>query len=218
MSLSNSHSEQSLDPQDLLHKVQQGKVQGDDGEFGQLLQVYRNYLRLLAESQLDHKLRARVSPSDLVQETMLDAHRDFANFRGSSEREFLAWLRKILVNNLARIIELHVMAGKRDIRRDISLDGIRASLDKSTIQLGQVFAGREETPSANLQRHERAVVLADLMSRLSGPHREVLVLRNLQGLRFHEVAERMERSVPATKMLWMRAIKQLRKLFDAEIN
>ncbi|MCA9186238.1 MAG: sigma-70 family RNA polymerase sigma factor [Pirellulaceae bacterium] len=188
--------------------------QGDDGHLGALLELYRNYLSLLADSHLDPKLRARVSPSDLVQETMLEAHRDIRQFRGESELEFLGWLRQILVNNLAQVVEKHVLAVKRDVRREVSLEGLRTAVEQSTIHLGQVLAGREEPPHAEMERRERAVILADLLTSLPPHYREVLMMRNLQGLRFDEVARKLNRTVPATKMLWMRAIKQLRQAYD----
>jgi len=202
-------SSSSSDPLRLLH----GARQAPENRLGRLLELYRNYLRLLAESQLDRKLRTRLSPSDLVQETMLEAHRDFAQFRGVSESEFLGWLRQILVNNMSRQIEFHVLAGKRDIRREISLDRLRGALGRSTAQLGVFLPGREDAPSAIVERRERAVILADIMSQLPTDHRQVLMLRNLQGLPFQDVAERMGRSVPAAKMLWVRAIKSLRDRF-----
>ncbi|HRX80773.1 MAG TPA: sigma factor, partial [Pirellulaceae bacterium] len=80
-----------------------------------LLQLYSNYLRLLACSQLDERLRARVSPSDIVQETLFEAHRDFDRFVGRSSGEFVGWLRTILVHNLARMVEHHLLTGKRDV-------------------------------------------------------------------------------------------------------
>lgn len=203
-------SSSGTDPQRLLN----GARRSPDQRLGRLLELYRNYLRLLAESQLDRKLRARLSPSDLVQETMMEAHRDFSQFRGATESEFLCWLRQILVNNMSRQIEIHVLAEKRDIRREISLDRLRGALERSTAQLGAFLPGREDPPSAIAERRERAVILADIMSQLPPDHREVLVLRNLQGRPFQEVAERMGRSVPAAKMLWVRAIKSLRDRFQ----
>ena len=188
----------------------------DPTRLGSLLELYRNYLSLLATGQLDRKLRGRVSASDLVQETMMEAHRDFHQFRGKSEAEFIGWLRRILVNNLARAIEMHVLAEKRDVRREVSIERLNAAVERSTIQLGLAFAGREDSPSVKLEQHERAVDLANQMSRLSAEHREVLMLRNLQGLPFKEVAARLDRSVPAAKMLWMRAIKKLREAYDEQ--
>src|ERR1043166_6123686 len=96
--------------------------QGDEQQLGRLLTLYRNYLTILATTQLDARLRRRMSPSDLVQEAMLGAYRDFGKFRGNTERELLAWLRQILINCLHHAYEAHIQAGRRDIRREISLD------------------------------------------------------------------------------------------------
>ncbi len=85
--------------------------QGATEPLGKLLQYYCNYLTILATTQLDRRLRRRMNPSDLVQETMLAAHRDFGDFRGQSERELLAWLRQILIHSLHRAIETHLKAG-----------------------------------------------------------------------------------------------------------
>lgn len=198
----------SSSPERLLRLVRGG----DSERMGRLLQMYRNYLQLLAESELDRKLRARISPSDIVQDTMLEAHRDFPQFRGTTEAEFIGWLRQILINNLAEVISKHVLTEKRDVRRDVSLAKLNASFQRSTIQLRDALVADVDSPSDDALRRERAVLLADLLAELSEAHREVIMLRNLRGLPFKTVALRMDRSVAATKMLWMRAIKQLRDL------
>src|SRR4029079_14709156 len=87
---------------------------GSQGSLGALLQQYRNYLVVLASMQIDKRLQPRVSPSDVVQETMLRAHKNLAQFRGTTEQEFLGWLRQILVNNLAKFVEQHMLAARRD--------------------------------------------------------------------------------------------------------
>ncbi len=189
-------------------------LDGDISDFGSLLESYRNYLSVLAESRLDRKLRGRVCAADIVQETMLQAHRDFHQFRGGSEREFLAWLRQILAHTLARTVEVHVMAKKRDVRRDVAIEGFRTGLDDSASRMGFALAANCSTPSSHARKRERAVILADVMSELPDAQREVLVLRNMQGMPFAEVAQTMGRSIGATKMLWMRAIKQLQKLYE----
>jgi RNA polymerase sigma-70 factor (ECF subfamily) len=109
---------------------------GDSQAVGELLQWYANYLTILATTQLDHRLRRRVNPSDLVQETMLAAHRDFGAFRGQSRPELLGWLRQILINTLHRTFARHVKAGKRDIRREISIDQISHRLEESACRCG----------------------------------------------------------------------------------
>ena len=208
VSLMESGSDSKLQPSKLIAQVRAGK----ETQLGELLTIYRNYLNVLANSQLDRKLRARVSPSDVVQETMLEAHRDFHQFRGSSEREFVGWLRQILVHNLARLIDRHVKAGKRDVRRDVPLAKLHVSCNRSAANLEASLVDNQQTPSMDAMQRERAVLLADVMNDLSEDHREVLMLRNIRGLKFREVAENMERTEAATKMLWMRAIKRLREI------
>ena len=102
---------------------------GTDESLGRLLLLYTNYLKFLASMHIDPRIRARVSPSDIVQETFCEAHRDFGQFRGQSEPEFLAWLRRILVNNLAQQVERHLLTKKRDVRREVTLDEMGASME-----------------------------------------------------------------------------------------
>jgi RNA polymerase sigma-70 factor (ECF subfamily) len=173
-------------------------------------------LELLAATQIDRKLLARSSPSDVVQETFLEAHRDFAQFRGESLPEFLAWLRRILVNNLSRLVERHVLTGKRDVRRETSLEGMEAALERSTARLESVLVDQGASPSTSAQRREYAIILADQLAELPHDYRDVLVLRHLEGLPFGEVAARMDRSPGAVRMLWLRAIGQLRERLDAQ--
>lgn len=192
-----------------------GAQGGDEQQLGRLLQLYRNYLTILATTQLDARLRRRISPSDLVQEAMLGAYRDFPKFRGHTERELLAWLRQILINCLHHAYEAHVQAGRRDIRREISLDDMNHALDQSVIRLGHVLADHGPSPSAPVHERERAVAIADQLAKLKPDDRDVIVLRNLQGLSFDEIALRMDRKPGAVRMLWLRAIERFRKVYEA---
>jgi RNA polymerase sigma-70 factor (ECF subfamily) len=187
---------------------------GDPEPLGRLLQLYRNYLTILAASQLDGRLRRRLNPSDLVQEAMLAAHRDFEKFRGCSEREFLAWLRQILINCLHHAIETHLKAKRRDVRCEISMEQVSTALDRSALNFAHVLADPGPSPSASLRQRERAVALADQLARLRPEYRDVIVLRNLQGLSFDEISDRMNRKPGAVRMLWLRAIDKLKRTCD----
>ena len=187
---------------------------GNREALGRVLQLYRNYLTILATTQLDRRLRRRVNPSDLVQDAMLAAHSDFAKFQGCSERELLAWLRQILINCLHHVIETHLRAKMRDMRREISVEQVGATLDRSACNFTQMLADRGPSPSAPLQQRERAVALADQLSRLSPQYRDVIVLRNLQGLSFEEVADRMDRKPGTVRMLWLRAIEKFKQIYQ----
>jgi RNA polymerase sigma-70 factor (ECF subfamily) len=190
-------------------------ARGGDGEpLGHLLQLYRNYLTVLATTQLDRRLRRRMNPSDLVQEAMLAAHRDFGQFRGGSERELLGWLRQILINCLHHAIETHLKAKMRDIRCEVSIEQVSASLDRSVVNFGQILADPRPSPSAISRQRERSVAFADQLAQLRPDYRDVLILRNLQGLSFDEIADRMDRKAGAVRMLWLRAIDKLRQIYE----
>jgi RNA polymerase sigma-70 factor, ECF subfamily len=186
------------------------------GALGSLLELYRNYLRILARSQLTSELLPRATPSDVVQDTFLEAYRDFVQFRGTTPAEFVAWLRKILVRNIARLVEHHLVAQKRDIRKEVSLDAIARAFDQSTCRLDQVLGAAVQSQSDRLHSSERAALVADHLAKLPSQYREVLVLRHLEELSFEEVALRMGRTAAAVRMLWVRAIDRLRVSLSAE--
>ena len=188
-------------PEELLERARAGDLES----FGQLLSQYRNYARLLARTLIGTTLRLRLDPSDLVQETFLEAHRDFPRFDGSTERELLAWLRRILARNLADQARRQ-KAGLRDIRRQVSLE---AMLDRSSARMQQALVAVVSSPSAAAAQREQAVLLADALADLPPDYREVIILRNLERLRFEEVAARMGRSPGAVRMLWTRALERL---------
>ena len=181
---------------------------------GELLQTYRNYLTILATTQLDRRLHRRISPSDLVQETMLAAHRDFKKFGGHTEQQFLAWLRSILINSLHHAVDAHLKAKRRDIRCEVSINQAQAHLSRSSLKLERILADPGPSPSAAAREHERAVVFANQLAKLSPAYREVIVLRNLQGLPFEEIAHRVNRKVGAVRMLWVRAIDKFKQVYD----
>ena len=105
---------------------------GSPEALGRLLEACRRYLLLVAERELDPALRPKGGASDLVQETFLEAQRDFAGFRGRSQPELRAWLRQILRNNLANFHRRFRDADKRRLDREVSLDrsdGLKAQLE-----------------------------------------------------------------------------------------
>jgi len=189
---------------------------GNESSMGILLQQYRNYLAVLAATQFKQRLKPRVDPSDIVQDTLLRACKHFGQFRGGTKPELLAWLRQILVNSLAQFVEQHVLAERRDVRREVSIEQIGASLEHSTVQLAKLLPAGGDSPSRAIQQHEEEVKLADRLATLQDDYRRVLMLRNLQELPFEQVAIHMERSVGATRMLWLRAMEKMRSVYREE--
>ena len=95
--------------------------QGDAECRDQLFALCRSYLGIVARSQVETWLRAKVDASDLVQETMLEAFRDFERFGGNSEQEWLAWLRRILAHNVADFVRRYRGTAKRPARREVPI-------------------------------------------------------------------------------------------------
>jgi RNA polymerase sigma-70 factor (ECF subfamily) len=196
----------------LLAQARQANGEG----LGALLELYRDYLGVLVRARLGARLRAVVNPSDLVQQTFLEACRDFGQFAGTSTVQWQAWLRRILAHNLAALVERHVQARKRDVRRQVPLQPMSSAAEDSAAGPGVALASPDSSPSAQAQRHEASAVLADQLARLPAPDREVLRLRNLEGLAFEEVARRMGRTPGAVRVLWVRALDRLRLLLKEE--
>lgn len=180
---------------------------GDAAALGRLLELYRNYLRLVTRSVVHGALQVRVDPSDLVQETFLKAHRGFAGFVGSSEPELVAWLREILIRNIADEAKRH-RRRSRDVRRQESLE---AALERSSIAVHRALAAPLTSPSAQLENRERAVLLADAVAKLPSHYREVFVLRSLEHVPIEQIADRMGRSTNAVYKLWFRAMTTLKQ-------
>ena len=182
---------------------------GHGDALGRLLELYHSYLALLARVQIGRRLQGKVDPADLVQETFLEAHRDFAQFRGSTEEELVAWLRQILACNLANLVRHYLGTQRRNVRLERELAD---ELDQSSRALDRSLAGRHSSPSQQAARREQAVLLADALEQLPDDYRDVLVLRHLEGLTFPQVSARMGRSLDSVEKLWMRGLARLRQI------
>jgi RNA polymerase sigma-70 factor (ECF subfamily) len=186
---------------------------GDAATVGRLMDRFRGYLKLLAEVQLDRKLRAKVDPSDVVQHTYLEAFRDFGQFRGGTEGEFAAWLRQILSRNLAGEVRRYRGTQRRDVRLERSLN---RELDASSLALDRGLAKPGTSPSQHAMHRENAVVLADALMQLPEDYRQVILLRHIKGKSFPEVAAEMGRTQDSVRHLWTRAIARLRTHMGAD--
>lgn len=200
----NSNEEQSSVLRTLIDRAREG----DEQARNELFSKCRGYLNVIAQSHMESWMATKVDTSDLIQQTMLEAHRGFEKFRGNSEGEWLAWLRQILQNNTVDVIRHYKGAAKRDVSREqiaSAMGGDDASRQYFDPELSAA------SPSGIVMQHEAELELAAAIDGLSEDYRRVIILRSLQKLSFDEVAARMDRSGPATQMLWARAIKQLEK-------
>jgi RNA polymerase sigma-70 factor (ECF subfamily) len=173
---------------------------------GQLLERFREYLRLLARLQLDPRLRGKLDPSDVVQQTLLEAYQKRDQFRGCSEGEWLAWLRQALAHNLADALRAFTQA-KRDVGRERSLE---AAVEASSSRLAAWLAADQSSPSQQAQQHERAVRLAEALAALPDDNREALVLHYCEDRSLADIATHLGRTPAAVAGLLKRGLKQLR--------
>jgi RNA polymerase sigma-70 factor (ECF subfamily) len=191
---------------DLLARVRRG----DAPALQQLLERYREYVRLLVRCRAAGRLQARVDSSDFVQETLLRAARHIQQFEGTSEEQWCAWLRRIAEHEIVHQLRHHLGAAKRAAGREQPLPAAGDS-DAGASCLERWFTKAQTSPSLAAVRKERALVLADALARLPDDYREVLILRHLEGLEFADIARRLQRSAGAVRVLWTRALKKLRE-------
>jgi RNA polymerase sigma-70 factor (ECF subfamily) len=175
---------------------------------GQAPERFRAYLRLLARLHLDPRLRGKLDPSDVVQQTLVQAYQARDQFRGHSDGELAAWLRQILARNLAMAAR-DFARGKRDVARERSLE---AALAQSSSRLEVWLAADQSSPSAGAVRNEQARRLADALEQLPEAQREALVLQHWHGWSLAQIGEQLGRSPEAVAGLIKRGLKQLRQL------
>jgi RNA polymerase sigma-70 factor, ECF subfamily len=176
------------------------------------LERYRAYLYLLARLQLDRRLQAKVDASDIVQQTLLQAIRAAREFRGRTDAEVAAWLRRILANTLANSLR-DLGRQRRDVRRERS---INADLEQSSARLESWLKANQTSASQRAIRNEESVQLANALASLPEAQREALILHHLQEWTLDQVAQHLGRSPSAVAGLIKRGLQTLRQHFQTE--
>lgn len=182
--------------------------QGDREALGRLLDLCRHYLLLVANKELTPALWAKIAPSDIVQDTLLEAGRDFPGFLGASEEELLAWLRGILRNNVSNIYR-YFETDKREVEREVSLE------ECSPEQLLEGALSPTETPSKHAQALEQDEQLRRALGQLPEHYRQVLLLKSTENLTWQQIAEKLSSTPDAVRKLWGRAVEELAQLLDS---
>jgi RNA polymerase sigma-70 factor (ECF subfamily) len=175
---------------------------GSDATVWDLLALCRDYLLRVAADRIDPALRAKANPSDLVHETLIEAYRDFPAFRGQSEAEWLGWLRRLLVHNLANFERRYFGTAMRRARREVSLAAVSAD----------AVAAPGPSPSSVLITGERDRAVQRHLQRLPDDYRQVILWHHRDGLPFDEIGRRLGRSADAARRLWSRAIDRLQEV------
>src|SRR5262245_44398114 len=192
------------DPADRIGEQLTAARSGSAEALGEALEACRAYLLVVAERELDPGLRAKGGASDLVQQTFLEAQRDFGRFHGSSAEQLRAWLRQVLRNNLANFARQYRDTQKRQAGRGVALP------QSTSIRPGGL-ATDTPTPSRHAIAGEDAAALQAALDRLPDDYRQVIALRYDEDRPFDEIAQIMRRSPNAVRKLWARAVEHLQR-------
>ena len=187
---------------------------GDAAARDRLFAACRSFVATAARFHLQRRLQAKVDASDVVQQSLLEAHHGFDGFAGETPQEWLAWLKRIVAHNAFDVAKRYRGTAKRDAGREVPL----AAHDDASHGWHEPPIDPASSPSGRVIRWEQELLLAAAMEALADDHREVLFLRNIERLPFEEVARRMGRSSGACRMLWMRAIAAVRERLPAEFS
>ena len=182
--------------QELLDRARRG----DNGALGELLDGYRPYLAVIARARGAARVQSKAGESDLIQDALLEAHRGFSTFRGSSIEELSGWLRQIVVRTTGHVLRDHLDAAKRDAGRE-----------QTTAGMSSVIAANTSTPSGKAMKHEAAAQMANAVSRLPEDMQAVILGRHMDDLSYAELAQRLGRSEGAVRVLYTRALRRLRE-------
>lgn len=201
------HNARGNDSADFRARLERSRRLGPDA-IGQLLEVYRPYLLGIANDEINANLRGKAGASDLVQQTFLEANQDLVRFQGTTEAELLAWLRRILLNNIASFRRQFRPEGKRAVAREVPMEA-----GSSVLPLGELPAS-DPSPSAEAVAREDVDAIEQALARLPEDYRQTIVMRHQQHCSFAEIGAALGRSADAARKLWVRAIEAL----QAELN
>lgn len=181
-------------------------VQGDEQALELLLERHEAMIANIARHRLDHRVRKRLSSSDVVQETKMDVIRRMDDYLERRPMPFRLWLLKTAHERLLKVHREHIATAKRSVEREIPLP------DRSSRALARRLVAGDMSPSDQLKKREQAKRLRQVMAQLSETDREVIMLRNFDELSNREVALMLEINEETAKKRYARALIRLQRL------
>ena len=180
----------------------QQACEGDDVALGQIVSRVQNYLLFVANGSLHQKIRSKISASDIVQQSMLEAHQSINRFNGSSEEEIRAWLKRIVLGNLVDSTRRYKGTIRRNADREISIERLAVPLAQPNSQTGSWYVSRNEIQEQLLKE----------VNRLPERQRYVVEARHRLGKSYQEIASSMEITEVAVRKLWSRGVQRLKEV------
>jgi RNA polymerase sigma-70 factor (ECF subfamily) len=197
-----SHTDNSAETERLLQQIRGGERSAID----ELFSRHRPELRRLVHLRLDPKLRRRLDPSDVVQEAQMEALRRLDNYLQQPPMAFRLWLRQITYDRLLMVRRQHIQAERRTVERDVALP------DHSSVLLAQQLLAGGSSPSEQLAKRELARRVNRAVAELAETDREILLMRNFEGLSNQEASQVLGINPAASSQRYGRALLRLRKI------
>jgi RNA polymerase sigma-70 factor, ECF subfamily len=193
----------SFPPADTVEALLAAARSGRAEALGQLLELFRPYLRVRAAAELAADLQAKAGASDLIQDTYAAAYQAFPRFQGRTEPELRAWLQTILAHQAINFANQFRHTDKRRLSREQSLDD-----SGPAGPLHQLLPTDSPSPSGRALRREEAEALEAALNRLPEDYRRVIELHHRDARPFDQIAGALGRSEAAVRKLWARAVER----------
>lgn len=192
--------------QQLIDRCAGGEAQA----FDELFERHRPFLLQVAALRMSAKLRARVDPSDIVQDAQLEAVRRADEFFRTQDVSFRLWLRRITYERVLTAWRRHGEAARRSVTREVALP------DESSVALGNSLISLGNSPSAQVEDDNLGLRVRNAIAGLSDADREIVLLHNFEGLNSTESAALLNITPAAARKRYGRALLRLRALLIDE--
>jgi RNA polymerase sigma-70 factor (ECF subfamily) len=202
-----------MTPEGILELIERARV-GDSTALGELLGLHRDRLLRLVNLRMDDRLRGRVDPSDVIQETYLEAAGRLPDYLRHVDMPFYVWLRFLTAQKLAELHRHHLHVKARDVNREVPLFSGRLPEASSALLAAQLL-GRATTPSQAAMRAERQCRLQEALDSMEPADREVIVLRHFEQLSNVETARVLGTNDSTASTRHLRALKRLKRILGA---
>jgi RNA polymerase sigma-70 factor (ECF subfamily) len=202
---------QNQDHQELLQQA----AAGDQKAADQLLELHRGRLRAMIAVRLDKRLSARIDPSDVLQEAMIQAHQKLPRYLQTQPIPLYPWLRRIAWENIVQLHRQHLLAQARAVTREERIDvGLP---EESVLDLADRLVAKGSSAARHVVQQEQKARVQKALAQLDPGDREVLALRFLEQLSAEETAAVLEISPEAVKSRQRRALERFSALVDPTI-
>jgi RNA polymerase sigma-70 factor (ECF subfamily) len=199
------------DTEELLRRA----AGGDASAVGNLLARHRGRLAKMVHARMDSRVRTRVDPSDVVQETLIAASQKMHAYLADRPLPFYPWLRQIAWEKLVHLHERHLAARRSVTREHRAQAGLS---DQSAVHLAEQLVGMKSSPSVAAVRRELRERVQQALADLSADDRELLVQRYVEQMSSKEIGAVLAISEAAVNMRHMRALERMRRLLATDIS